>query len=130
MASPTRLTGREVASYLKQACPGALCDLVLELREVVLAAAPETVEAIKFNALCYYKPDEPFGSIGGNVCMISARHDFARLGFIHGASLPDPDHLLKGTAKAKRYIDLRSSRDLRRGPIKKLIQAAVAHQPG
>jgi hypothetical protein len=130
MTSPARLTGSEVARYLKEACPGELCDLVLELRELVLTAAPEAAEAIKFNALCYFKPNQPYGTIGGNICMISARDDFAQLGFIHGASLPDPDHLLEGTAKAKRYIDLRSSKDLRRGPIRKLIRAAVAHQPG
>ena len=141
MTVPRRLTGGEVARYL-DTCPGELCDLVLELREFVLNAAPEAAEAeqalreeaaaetIKFNSLCYYKPDQPYGVIGGNICAISARDDCVHLGFIHGAFLPDPEGRLQGTAKAKRYIELRSSKDLRRSALEKLIRAAVAHQPG
>ena len=129
MTVPRRLTGGEVARYL-DTCPGELCDLVLELREFVLNAAPEAAETIKFNSLCYYKPDQPYGVIGGNICAIYARDDCVHLGFIHGAFLPDPEGRLQGTAKAKRYIELRSSKDLRRSALEKLIRAAVAHQPG
>lgn len=110
--------------------PGEACDLALALRDLVLEVGPELAETIAFHALCYYKPGQPYGVIGGNVCTIGLRGDCLYLGFIHGAFLPDPDRLLRGTGKAKRHIELRSAKDIRRGAFKKLIRAAIAHQPG
>lgn len=122
------LDGTEIARYL-DTCPSELCDLILELRELVQEAAPEAHEAIKFNSLCYYKPNQPYGVIGGNVCGIGVRGDCVCLSFIHGAFLPDPDGLLQGTAKAKRQIEIRSSADIRRPAFTRLIRAAVAYTP-
>ena len=122
------LDGTEIARYL-ETCPGELCDLILELRELVQESAPQVHEAIKFNSLCYHKPNQPYGVIGGNVCMIGVRDDCVHLGFIHGAFLPDPDGLLQGTAKSKRQIEIRTPADIRRPAFTKLIRAAVAHTP-
>ena len=124
-----RLEGNEIATLMRD-WPDDVCDFALELREFVLEVAPEVSETIAFKALCYYKPGQPYGVIGGNVCMIGPRDDTLHLGFIHGASLADPGGLLQGTAKAKRYIELRSSKDIRRPAFKKLIRAAIAHEPG
>lgn len=122
------LSESEIARFLDE-CPDEFCDLVLELRRFVLKNAPGVTEAIKFNALCYFKPDRPFSSIGGNVCMISAHDDGVRLSFIHGAALPDPEGLLKGKAKAKRYVEIRTSADLRRRALNNLMRAAVVFGP-
>jgi hypothetical protein len=122
------LSGDEVSRWLAT-CPDDLCDLVLELRELVQEAVPEAHEAIKFNSLCYYKPNQPYGVIGGNICGIGVRGDCVYLSFIHGALLPDPDGLLQGTAKAKRDIPIRTSADIRRAAFTKLIRAAVAYTP-
>ena len=122
------LSESEVASFLDR-CPDEFCDLVLELRRFVLKSAPGVAEAIKFNVLTYFKPDQPFGSIGGNVCMISAHDDGVRLSFIHGAALPDPHGLLRGTAKSKRYVELRRPADLQQTALKNLLRAAVAYTP-
>ena len=122
------LDGTEIARHL-ETCPAELCDLILELRELVQEAAPEAHEALKFNSLCYYKPNQPYGVIGGNVCMIGVRDDCVYLSFIHGAFLSDPDGLLEGTAKAKRQITIRSRHDIRRESFSKLIRAAVAYTP-
>ena len=110
--------------------PGEACDLALELRDFVLEVAPELAETVAFNSLCYYKPGQPYGVIGGNVCGIGLRGDRVHLGFIHGAALPDPEGLLQGTGKAKRHIELHGPEDIRRPAFKKLIRAAIAHQPG
>jgi len=123
-----RLAGNEIAELLR-GWPGELCDLALELRNFVLEVAPELDEGIAFHALCYYKPDRPYGKIGGHVCGISPRGDILQLGFLHGAALPDPAGLLQGTGKAKRHIELRTARDIRRREFKKLIRASVAHTP-
>ncbi len=122
------LNGQEVARYV-ETCPAELCDLVLELRDLILEAAPQLAETVAFNALCYYKPDKPYGVIGGNVCMIGTKPGCVHLAFLHGAHLDDPEGLLDGTRKSKRQIVLTSTADLRRDPITKLIQAAIAYSP-
>ena len=127
--SEERLTGSEIAKLLER-WPNELCDLALELREFVLGVAPELAETIAFHSFCYYKPGRRYGVIGGNVCGIGARDDCLQLGFIHGGFLPDPEGLLQGTGKAKRHIELRSPKDIRRRAFKKLIQAAIAYEPG
>jgi len=109
--------------------PGWAYDLVLELRELVLNVAPELAETVAYKSLYYYKPGQPYGVIGGNVCLIGVRGDCVHLAFLHGAFLPDPDGLLQGTGKAKRHIELRSKENMRRGPLEMLIRAAIAHQP-
>jgi hypothetical protein len=109
--------------------PGDLCDLVMELRELVLAAAPEATETIRWNSLFYYKAYEG-GVIRGAVCCVGIKNDCVQLGFVHGAFLPDPEGLLSGEGKAKRQIELRSFKDIRRAAFKKLIREAVAYQPG
>jgi hypothetical protein len=123
-----RLTPEQIAAVLAE-CPDELCDLVLELRDLVCEVAPSVTEAIKFGRLSYFKPGQPYGSIGGNVCMIAWREDCVHLAFIHGAALPDPEQLLKGDAKAKRFIEIRSSADIHQPTVKRLIKAALAYTP-
>jgi hypothetical protein len=128
-ANPRRLSPTQIARLLAD-CPDELCDLVLELRDLVCRAAPGSTEAIKFGCLCYFKPDQPYGAIGGNVCMIGWREDCVHLAFIHGASLPDPDGLLKGHGKAKRFVEIRSSADIHQAAVGRLVEAALAYRPG
>jgi len=122
------LDGAAIARHL-ESCPAELCDLILTLREFVQEVAPEVHEAIKFNSLCYYKPNQPYGVIGGNVCGIGTKADRVQLGFIHGAFLPDPENLLQGTGKAKRHIEVRDATEIRRDALAALIRAAIAYTP-
>jgi hypothetical protein len=126
--NPRRLTGEQIAALLA-GCPDPLCDLVLELRDLVCRVAAGSAEGVKFGCLCYFKPDRPYGAIGGNVCMIGWREDCVHLAFIHGAALPDPTGLLKGTGKAKRFVELRSRADIRQPAVTQLIHAALAYTP-
>ena len=128
MAKRRSLQPDEIAEYLRD-CPDEACDLALELRDIVREVAPEAIEAIKFNSLCYYKADHPYGAIGGNICAISVHHERLYLGFIHGAFLPDPAGLLEGNAKAKRQLEIHSAADVRNPAVRELIQAAVAYSP-
>ncbi len=116
--SGQRLEWSEIAKLIED-WPDQPRELAPELRSFVLRTAPELDETVAFNSLCYYKPGRPFGVIGGNVCMIATRGDCLYLGFIHGASLLDPEGLLRGTGKAKRQIEIRESSDILRGAFKK-----------
>ena len=123
-----RLTVDEIARLMRD-WPGELCDLAIELRDFVLEVAPEAAEKVAFHSLCYYKPNQPYGVIGGNICMVGVRDDYVVLGFIHGAFLPDPQQLLMGKGKSSRHVAIRDPSDIRRAPLRKLIRAAVAYEP-
>ncbi|MBK8268261.1 MAG: DUF1801 domain-containing protein [Planctomycetes bacterium] len=128
MDTPPRLSCAELADYLA-ACPSEVCDLVIAVRGVVLKAAPVAAEAIKFHSLCYFKAGSPYGAIGGNICTIDGRSGVVMLGFIQGATLPDPKKLLKGDRKAARHVEIRSARQARDKAIRALIRASVAQCP-
>jgi len=125
---PEWMDGPELAGFLEE-CPAEFCDLVLELRELIRKTAPGVCEGIRFHSLFYFKPGFPYGSIGGNVCAIGWKGDELQLAFLHGAFLPDPEHLLKGKAKAKRHVEIRSRADIRNPALRNLIRAALQYDP-
>jgi hypothetical protein len=122
------LSDEELAAFLAT-CPEELCDLVLVVRDLVFKTAPRVMEAVKFHSLCYYRPGMPYGSIGGNVCMISVRRGAVYLAFLHGASLPDPQGLLSGRAKAKREMRITTRAAVCQPSVRRLIRAALAYSP-
>jgi hypothetical protein len=122
------LTDDEIEPVL-QSCSEENASLILELRDFVRGVVPEVAEAIKFHSICYFKPDMPYGSIGGNVCGIGEHKGKVYLSFIHGASLPDPDGLLQGDGKAMRKIPISSSADIQRSAFERLIIASVHYNP-
>ena len=128
MAKAVRVSFDELAKFLSR-CEGDRADIVLALREMILGELPQVYEAIRFDSLCYFKPDRPYGSIGGHVCMISVRHGGIDVGFIHGAFLGDPYGLLKGTAKSKRCIRIDTLDAARRPALRALIRRAYAYEP-
>jgi hypothetical protein len=120
----TTLNAAELAAFLDTVAREHR-GIVLKLRRVVRHCAPGAAEATRFHSLCYFRPSRPFGAIGGNICMIEADGRGVRLSFIHGASLPDPCTLLRGKAKAKRFVPIRSAGDSRREEVRDLIRAAA-----
>jgi len=123
-----RLGEDEIASVLC-GLPDDLSDLALELRDLILSIGPGLDEVIAFHSLCYTVPGRPYGVIGGNVCGIGRKGNTLQLGFIHGAFLPDPAGVLRGTGKAKRYIEWKAKSAIQRDVLEPLIRAAIAHDP-
>jgi len=62
-------------------------------------------------------------------CIVSlaAAANGVGLAFYHGATLPDPHHLLLGSGSQNRFIRLESAETLARPEVEALIAAAVAH---
>lgn len=120
---PTRLDPDTLTRRLDPH-PASTREIILALRDVILDTAPGVTESIKFNSLCYSIPNAPFGSIGGNVCLIGVRDGRVSLGFIQGAGLPDPTGLLTGSAKAKREVPIPSLRMLQEPTVRALIAAS------
>ncbi|MCP4247948.1 MAG: DUF1801 domain-containing protein [bacterium] len=123
-----RADGDELAQLL-QGFSDEVCDLVMELRDLVLSTAPEATERILWKGLSYHKAHEG-GPVKGAICQIGLQEDCVHLAFIHGASLPDPEGLLQGDRKAKRFVPIRCRIEIHQSAVKNLICAAVAYRPG
>ena len=61
------------------------------------------------------------------IVSVAAAANGVGLAFYHGASLPDPHHLLLGSGSQNRFIRLESVETLARPEVEALIAAAVAH---
>lgn len=55
---------------------------------------------------------------------VNAFQAHASIGFFHGATLPDPAHLLEGQGKRMRHVKLRPGTPVNDAALRKLIAAA------
>jgi hypothetical protein len=99
--------------------------LVERLRRIIRQAVPEAAESahLVWHSLSYHHPHS------GYFCGIFPQPELVSLAFEFGILLPDPDGLLKGTGKQVRFIRVKSGRDIRVRPLKKLLRAAAALPP-
>jgi hypothetical protein len=121
---PARLTVVQVREHLRVYDPPTR-RLAMEVRRAILRAAPEAAEKIAFHCLCYYLPESIWGVIGGNIAMISPEDECVMVGFIHGAAMDDPNHLLIGKTKHKRHCRIGSVEEARSAGFAGLIREAV-----
>ena len=103
-------------------------DIVLELRNIIVSVAPDAAETAHWKGLCYYHQDRG-GPVSAGICQIGVQPDHVRLGFIHGAFLPDPKGLLEGDRKYKRFVRLTSYEGAPWDDLKDLIAASSAFDP-
>jgi len=121
------LSTQEIERFL-QYKPLHLQEIVLELRNLVAAVAPQATEKIQWKGLSYYDADRG-GVVKGGICQVGIHTDHVRLSFIHGAFLPDPEALLRGDRKAKRYVSLTSYEDTPWEALDELIKASASFDP-
>lgn len=124
----TRLSAVQLADHLALEEP-ATRRLVLALRRAVLKAVPGACEAVKFRVLCYFHGDAFFKSIGGNICMIEVKRGRVVLSFIRGVLVEDPDGLLCGKGKFKRFVPIGSETEAGSQRIAGLIKRAAVLEP-
>lgn len=117
----------EVEAFL-QHTPTALQDIVLELRNIIATVAPDAVEVIRWGGLSYFHKGRG-GIVSAGICQIGIEKEHVQLGFIHGAFLPDPRHLLQGTRKAKRLARIESYDAAPWEALKELIAASAQFDP-
>ena len=108
--------------------PRDLQEIVLELRNLVLEVAPGVTEKSHPRGFSYYFKERG-GPVSAGVCQISLHPDHVRLGFIHGAFLPDPARLLVGEPKYKKHLRLDSYQSTDWDYCKALIAASAAFDP-
>jgi hypothetical protein len=79
-------------------------EVVLRLRERVLAVAPnahEIISDVGYTVSMQYGPDD---KVGHAFCYIAGFSNHANLGFQRGAALPDPEGVMEGTGAHMRHI--------------------------
>jgi hypothetical protein len=114
-------TSRSAAEVL-QSCPPEAQVLADKARRLLLKLLPEAEETVDPTAsvLSYgYGP-----GYRGMICTLLLSKSGVKIGFVNGATLPDPAGLLEGSGKKHKYIQLKTSSDLNRSAVKQLIQAA------
>jgi hypothetical protein len=95
--------------------------LAQRLRYLVRRALPESEERVYpgWHGIGYRHPD------AGYVCGIFPLADRVKIGFEHGASLPDPRGVLAEGGRQVRYVVIRSPEDIDERAIEELLFAAV-----
>jgi hypothetical protein len=97
---------------------GALEDVAKGLRRLMKKTVPGMKESVNPWKIPTFESNGP-------MCFLSIGKNHVTFGFLCGTSLPDPTKLLEGTGKNLRHVKLRTSEDLRKPALKKLIQAAA-----
>lgn len=99
-------------------------SLGMQLRDHLVSVLPNIIEM----------PDAPASIIGYGygsaykdlICTIIPSKKGIKLGFYKGSELPDPDHLLTGTGKVHRYVEIKTPELIISPSLNALISAAVA----
>jgi hypothetical protein len=117
----------EIENFL-QHMPAHLQEIVLELRNIIVAVSPDAVEVVRWGDLGYFHAGCG-GLVSAGICQVEIRKDHVRLAFIHGAFLLDPHGLLKGTQKAKRFVRIESYNDAPWEYLQELIVSSSKFDP-
>jgi hypothetical protein len=118
---------RTIERYL-QNVPSSLQDIVLEFRDLIAAIAPSATEVMHSYGLTYYDASRG-GPVSAGICQIGICKDHVRLGFVHGAFLPDPRSLLVGERRYKRYVPIYSYENVPWDALNQLIVASAEFDP-
>jgi hypothetical protein len=116
-----------IEKYLEH-FPPELRDIVWELRNIVASVAPAATEVARRDGLTYFHQQRG-GPVSAGICQIIICSNHIRLAFIHGAFLPDPESLLEGDRKYKRYVRIDSYEQAPWDALKDLIASSSCFDP-
>jgi hypothetical protein len=114
------IEGKEGRAWIDEyvAKAGKKKDVVKGLRSLVkrtLAGCEEYVNPWKI----------PSFDSNGTVCGFMTGKEHVTFIFLRGAALPDPEGLLEGTGKYVRHVKVRTTADVKKPALKKLIAEAA-----
>lgn len=99
------------------AIPNGLAAAAVGLRSLVLEAAPDIREVIKWGSPVYEGHKSVF--------WIKAHSKHLTFGFFRGSELPDPENLLEGTGKLMRHVKIRSVEATENRALLDLVHSAL-----
>src|SRR5437867_13402485 len=106
--------------------PEGVRKITLELRKMARKTMPRAHEFLYYDAINYSLDDSPLG----RVCYLSPMEKYVTLGFLFGAQLDDQHHLLQGSGKRARHVQIRSLGERRNSAFKELVEAEWSHGVG
>jgi len=121
------LSTAEIQRFLTK-YPTGFQDIALELRDTLISCCPGASERILWGGLSYHDSTKG-GPVRGAICQIEFHTDHVRLSFIHGVRLTDPQSLLQGDRKSKRYLRIPAYEEAPWDAIRGLIEAAARLDP-
>jgi len=121
------LPERFIEKHLEYVRP-ELRDIVLEIRNIVASVAPDATESQHSRGFSYYHKERG-GPVSAGICQIGIYPDHVRLGFIHGAFIPDPEGRLVGEPKYKKHLRIYHFEDAPWEYIRGLIEAHARFDP-
>jgi hypothetical protein len=116
-------TSLSVDAFLA-AYPEQVRETASAARRLLKAALPGVAETMDESAKLLGYSYGP--GYKGDVCTLIMSQTGVKLGIVRGAELPDPRHLMAGTGKVHRHVQLRSVEDVRRPGLNQLLKAALA----
>jgi hypothetical protein len=95
----------------------------IALRAVILATLPNIIEQLdvpaKMVAYCY---GQKYAEL---ICILIPSKKGLKLGFYRGIDLSDPHHLLEGTGKISRYVEIKNDEQIQSPELKALLESAL-----
>jgi hypothetical protein len=107
---------KTVDSYITQ-LEDWQAEIVSEVRQIILKAAPEADESIKWA--------QPVYEINGPFAYIKAFKNSVNFGFWRGVDINDPIGLLQGSGEKMRHFKLTSLEDIKAAVFSDYVQQAV-----
>ena len=92
-------------------------EIVSEVRRIILNAAPEALESIKWA--------QPVYEINGPFAYIKAFKKAVNFGFWRGAEIEDPQDLLQGSGEKMRHFKIGKMEDINETVFTDYVQQAV-----
>jgi hypothetical protein len=101
--------------------------LALELRELVLDMAPDSIEQIDVPAhMLAYGFAETYTHL---ICVVILQKDYVNLGFPRGVDLEDPEALLEGTGKKARHVKIYNLEEVNSPGVLSLLKESIEITP-
>lgn len=128
-SAAARRSAEAVLRSLVEKFAGDRLRLVGALRRSLQKRLPTATEVVYEYRDCFvisYSPNE-HGYDG--VLVIRGSADDVKLYFNFGKGLPDPEKLLRGSAKLVRWIEVEDTSTLARPAVTRLIEEAIARAP-
>ena len=113
---------REIDEFL-DLYPVGVKETALAAREFVIRAVPKATETLDRSAKLIGYGYGP--GYKDTICTLILSQRGVKLGVVRGASLPDPDGLLKGSGKVHRHVELRLPDQVRKPELRTLLENAL-----
>ena len=116
---------KQLAGFISKFEP-KIAKLIRACRAEMRRLLPTAIELVYDNYNFFVIGYAPTQRPSDSILSIAAASNGVGLAFLHGASLPDPEKLLRGSGKLNRFVRLPTIDHLRSPAVLALIRAAVA----